>query len=477
MNYKIFAGGDFVESSSELSVVNPFDGNTFAKTWYADENILEKSIEQSLKIKDELKNLPAYQRGSALKHIANRLDENEEEFASIIAQEAAKPWKYAISEVRRAAQTFTAAAEEAKRLPREYLGLDWNSGGENKEALVKYFPAGLIAGISPFNFPLNLAAHKIAPAIAAGCPIILKPATTTPLSTLKLSQIISETSLPKGSVSVLPMNRETGNRLVTDERFKILTFTGSSDVGWNMKANSGKKKVTLELGGNAGTIVTQSADLDNAIKQSIVGGFAYQGQVCIHAQRFFVHESIFESFINDMIKCTNNLKYGDPLKPDTDITAMIDEKNAKRVESWVEEAKEMGGKVLTGGKRKGSFFEPTILTNTKPEMKVNCMEIFGPVITVESYTDFASAVSNVNDSEYGLQSSVFTNQLDEMDYAFENIETGGIIINSAPTFRVDHMPYGGIKDSGIGREGVKYAIYEMLEPRLLVKNFNQTLKR
>ena len=471
MEFKIFAGGEFIESSSELNVYSPFDGKPFAKTWLANEDILEKTIKKALSVTGQLKGISAYERSTALKHIAKRLIENEKDFAAIIAKEAAKPWKYAIGEVSRAAQTFIVAAEEAKRIPREYIGLDWTSDAKNKEALLKYFPIGLIAGISPFNFPLNLAVHKIAPAIAAGCPIILKPATSTPISTLKLAEIINEISLPKGAVSILPMDRKTGNNLVTDSRFKLLTFTGSPEVGWQMKEKAGKKKTVLELGGNAGTIIAPSADLKKAVEKSIAGGFAYQGQVCIHAQRFFVHESIFKPFADEMINKCKNLKYGDPLNPETDITVMIDEKNAMRVEEWVEEAKKEGAKVLCGGKRKGLYYEPTILTNTNPDMKVNCHEIFGPVITVEPYKDFASAVENINNSKYGLQASVFTNQLDELDYAFENIEAGGVIINNAPIFRVDHMPYGGVKDSGQGREGVKYAVHEMMEPKLLVKDF------
>ncbi len=471
MEYKIYAGGKFINGSTNLTVINPYSGNTFAKTWLAGESILKKTIEQALAVKDKLKAMPSYERSTILQHIANHLRENEKEFATIIAAEAAKPFKYAVSEVRRAAQTFLIAAEEAKRIPREYLGLDWTPEAKSKEALLKYFPIGLIAGISPFNFPLNLAVHKIAPAIAAGCPIILKPATATPISTLKLAQIIDQTSLPKGAVSILPMDRNTGSRLVTDPNFKLLSFTGSPDVGWQMKAKAGKKKVVLELGGNAGTIITPTADLDKAVEKSIVAGFAYQGQVCIHAQRFFVHVSIIDAFLNKMTSKSKKLKYGDPLSPETDITVMIDEKNAMRVESWVEQAKSSGAEVLCGGKRKGLFYEPTILTNTKPAMKVNCQEIFGPVITVEPYEDFASAVENINNSNYGLQASVFTNQLDEMDYAFEKIEAGGVIINNAPIFRVDHMPYGGVKDSGQGREGVKYAVHEMMEPKLMVKDF------
>ncbi len=471
MEYKIYAGGDFVKSDSEISVKNPYNNKVVAKTWLADNSILENSIKKALSVKDECAKIPSYKKFNILKEISAEIIKRENEFAEIIASEAAKPLKYALGEVRRAAQTFSVAAEEAKRVPREYIGLDWTADAEKKEGFLKYFPVGVIAGISPFNFPLNLAVHKIAPAIAAGCPIILKPATSTPLATLKLAQIIDKLPLPKGAISVLPMDRKTGNKLVADERFKLLTFTGSPEVGWKMKSNAGKKKVVLELGGNAGTIISESADIENAINQSVTGGFAYQGQVCIHSQRFFVKDSVFDVFVNGMVEKTKKLAYGDPLSDKTEITSMIDEQNAERVEEWVNEAKAEGAEILCGGKRNGSYYEPTILINTKPGMKVNKLEIFGPVITIEPYNDFISAVNSVNNSDFGLQTSVFTNSISEMDYAFENIESGSVIINSATIFRMDHMPYGGVKDSGTGREGVKYAIHDMMEPKLLVKNF------
>ncbi|MFW5721024.1 MAG: aldehyde dehydrogenase family protein, partial [Bacteroidota bacterium] len=341
---------------------------------------------------------------------------------------------------------------------------------EKKEGLVKYFPVGLIAGIAPFNFPLNLAAHKIAPAIASGNTIIIKPARSTPLSVLELAKIIDQTELPKGAFSVLPMDREAGNQLVTDERFNMLSFTGSPNVGWKMKANAGKKKIALELGGNAGVIVSEQADVDLAVKKCLAGGFAYSGQVCIHVQRIVVHEKVFNKFVNKFISETKNLTFGAPDNESTDISVMIDEENAKRVEEWVNEAVNNGAKILYGGKRKGSFYQPTILTNTKREMKVCALEIFGPVVTVEKFSDFSKAVEMINDSEFGLQAGVFTDSISEMNQSFNEIEAGGIIINDVPTFRVDHMPYGGIKNSGFGREGIKYAISEMMEPRLLVKN-------
>jgi glyceraldehyde-3-phosphate dehydrogenase (NADP+) len=315
---------------------------------------------------------------------------------------------------------------------------------------------------------MNLAAHKIAPAMAAGCPIVLKPATATPLSTLELARIVDETPLPKGALSVIPMNRTTGKRLVTDERFKLLTFTGSPEVGWQMKREAGKKKVVLELGGNAGVIVTANADIDFAVKRCVIGGFAYSGQVCIHTQRIFAEKSVFNRFAEKFAEAARLLKPGDPLHPETQISVMIDESNARRVESWIKEAAKQGAAILCGGKRKGAYIEPTVLTGTKASMKVNCLEIFGPVVTVEPYADFEEALQSVNDTPFGLQAGVFTNRLEDINKAFDRLDVGGVIINDVPTFRVDHMPYGGIKDSGLGREGVKYAIFDMMEPKILV---------
>jgi acyl-CoA reductase-like NAD-dependent aldehyde dehydrogenase len=413
--------------------------------------------------------LPSYKRYEILLQISNEIREQRQHLAKILCQESAKPIRYALGEIDRAAQTFLVAAEECKRLPKEYVSLDWTPAGEGKEGFVKYFPIGLIAGIAPFNFPMNLAVHKIAPAIAAGCPIILKPASATPLSTLELAKIIDKTALPKGAVSIVPMDRISGNLLVTDERFKLLTFTGSPTVGWEMKRNAGKKKVVLELGGNAGVIITPTADLDKAVSKSIVAGFSYSGQICIHAQRFFVQESVFQSFTSKFVAAAKRLKSGDPLNPETDVSNMIDEDNAKRVETWIQEAVQQGASVLSGGKRQGNFVEPTILTNTRKEMDVCNKEIFGPVVIIEKYSSFVEAVEMLNDSDFGLQAGVFTLSDAEITAAFHNIETGGVIINDVPTFRVDHMPYGGVKDSGLGREGVKYAILDMMEARILVK--------
>lgn len=468
-DYKIYLAGEFVQTEEKIKVFNPHKEEAFAYTYLASKDHLEKAIKRAKGVEKEMQNLPSYQRYEILMEIAEGLHLEKELLARILSDEAGKPMRYALGEIERSVQTFKVAAEESKRLPGEVMSLDWTAAGEGKTGVVNYFPVGLVAGIAPFNFPMNLAVHKIAPAIAAGCPIILKPSTNTPLSTLALASIIHKTSLPKGAFSVLPMSRVAGNQMVTDDRFKLLSFTGSPYVGWKMKADAGRKKVLLELGGNAGMVITESADLDLAVQKAVVGGFAYSGQVCIHAQRIYVAQSLFEEFSQKFISKVKELKVGDPIDLETEISAMIDENNAIRVENWVQEAVEDGAKILCGGKRRGTFYEPTVLSDTKPQMKVCALEVFGPVVTLEPFSDFKEVINEVNKSDYGLQAGVFTNRIDEMDYAFNNLEVGGVMINDAPIFRVDHMPYGGVKDSGLGREGVKYAIHEMLEPRILVR--------
>ncbi|PIP54807.1 MAG: aldehyde dehydrogenase [Bacteroidetes bacterium CG23_combo_of_CG06-09_8_20_14_all_32_9] len=468
--YPIYVGGEFITTEQKLAVINSYSGEEFAHTYLAGKKELEMAIVKALAVKKSMRELPAYIKYEILMEIADKLKGSCQRLALVLAMEACKPLKYALGEINRAVQTFIIAAEETKRLPCEIMSLDWTPAGKDKEGIIKYFPVGLIAGIVPFNFPMNLAAHKIAPAIASGNCIIIKSSRSTPLSTLELATIINETALPKGVFSVLPMDRKAGQQLVTDKRFAMLTFTGSPQVGWKMKSQAGKKKITLELGGNAGVIVSPTANINLAVAKCTVGSFAYSGQVCIHIQRIYVHENIFDEFISKFTEIIKKYKIGKPEEPDTDISAMIDEENAIRVEDWVNQAVSGGAKILCGGKRKGTVYEPTILTNTKREMNVCCLEIFGPVVNIEKYKNFNEAVNLINDSEYGLQSGVFTNSIDEMNFAFREIETGGVMINDVPTFRVDQMPYGGVKNSGFGREGVKFAIHEMMEPKLLVKN-------
>lgn len=467
--YQLYAAGEFITTNYKLEVNNPFDNSIVGTTYLAKTNELNDCIEKALAVKNTLKNLPSHKRFQILKQISETITNDRLRLAEILAAESAKPLKYALAEIDRSAQTFLIAAEECKRLPKEYISLDWTTNGENREGLVKYFPIGLVAGIAPFNFPLNLAVHKIAPAIASGCPIILKPASSTPLSCLELAKIIDKTDLPKGAISILPMDRETGNLLVTDERFNLLSFTGSPEVGWKMKTQSGKKKVVLELGGNAACILTQSTNLNDAISKCIMGAFAYSGQICIHAQRFIVHESIFKNFTEQLKTETLKLKYGNPLDAATDVSNMIDESNAIRVEAWIDEAIQQGAILVCGGKRTGNYVEPTILTNCNNTMKVYSEEVFGPVVCVNTYNTIEQAIELVNDSKFGLQCGVFTDSITELNTCYNEIEVGGVIHNHVPTLRYDHMPYGGVKESGLGREGIKYAIMDMMEPKILVK--------
>jgi glyceraldehyde-3-phosphate dehydrogenase (NADP+) len=464
-------GGEFRELATTYEVVSPINSQIIAKCSLAGNKELEEAIAAAQAVEDEMAQIPSYKKQEILLGIVAGLTAEREELAKILCLEAGKPLKYASGEIDRTIQTFRVAAEECKRLPAEYIQLDWTPAGEGKEGIVKHFPIGIVAGIAPFNFPMNLVAHKVAPAIAAGCPIILKPARSTPLSALSLARIAYKAGLPEGAFSVLPMDRTAGNQLVTDPRFALLTFTGSPQVGWKMKEQAGKKRVVLELGGNAGVAVSESANISLAAAKCVVGAFAYSGQVCIHTQRILVHKSVFDMFTSEFISLTKKLKVGDPLDINTDFSVMIDAQNAERVEEWINEAVADGAKVLSGGNRTGNMVEPTILTNTKPQMKVCALEVFGPVVSIEPFDEFSSAISLINNSEYGLQAGVFTNSLDEQNFAFNHLKVGGVIINDVPTFRVDHMPYGGVKNSGFGREGVRYAMLDMLEPKLLVRNY------
>jgi acyl-CoA reductase-like NAD-dependent aldehyde dehydrogenase len=468
--FEIYCGGEFIQTSRKLAISNPYDRSQVAGTFLAGDSEFENAVLAASNVQEELAESPSYLRYNILKQISDELTALRQQFAELITFESGKPIRYALGEVDRSIQTFIVAAEESRRLPKEYISIDWTAAGAGKEGFVKYFPIGIVAGISPFNFPLNLAVHKIAPAIAAGCPIILKPSSLTPLSTLMLAKLIDHTALPKGAVSILPMDRQTGNKLVTDPRINLLSFTGSPEVGWKMKREAGNKKVILELGGNAGVIISHGADLEIASAKCVIGAFSYSGQVCIHTQRIYVLKDLFDDFVRRFVEKTKKLKIGDPADAATDITVMIDEENAVRVDNWVYDAVKGGAKILSGGKREKSFVPPTILTCTNENMQVCADEVFGPVVVIEPVDTFSEAVNRINSGRFGLQAGVFTDSLTEMNLAFNKLHVGGVIINDVPTFRVDHMPYGGIKDSGFGREGVKYSILDMMEPRLLVKN-------
>lgn len=469
MTCLIYHKGEFKSSPETISVSNPYNGAVIGNVYAANKEMIENAIEFAWKLKKETAELTPEKRSVALLFIAEEIRKQRKEFAEMISMESGKPLRYSLSETDRGSDTFLIASAEALKIPEEKMDLERGPASKGKKGFVNYFPVGVIAGITPFNFPLNLVAHKVAPAIATGCPIILKPASSTPLTALKLAEIIDRADLPKGVLQVLPCSRENGNILVKDERISLLSFTGSPDVGWEMKNNCGKKKVILELGGNAGTYIDEDADLETSLAKCVTGGFAYSGQICIHAQRIYVHEKLFSVFTEKFIEKVKNLKRGNPTEESTEIAEMIDEKNAFRTERWIEEAKKAGAKILYGGKREGNFVEPTVITETNTSMKVNAEEVFGPVVILEKCADYKEGIAKINDSRFGLQAGLFTKNEAVKKYAFQYLEVGGVIINDVPTFRVDHMPYGGIKDSGLGREGIKYAMLDYLEPKLLVE--------
>lgn len=468
--YKLYIGGGWIGSATTQPVQNPYNQETVGIVHQAGEEEIEETIRSAQSAFDEMRRLPLYRRAEALQKVTDGIRKRREELARMICLEAGKPITDARNEVGRAILTFQTAAEEAKRLGGEVIPLDLLPGNEKRMAIVRRFPLGPILGISPFNFPLNLVAHKIAPAIASGNTILLKPAPKTPITALLLAEIIEACGLPAGAVNVFATGNELAERLVMDERIRMLSFTGSARVGWMLKAKAGKKKVLLELGGNAGVIVHSDADLDLAAKRCAAGGFSYAGQTCISVQRIYVQEGVVKPFLERLLSYVSKLKMGDPLKEDTNVGPMIDPAAAKRTEEWVKEAVQQGAKLVIGGKRKDQFFEPTVLTNTKPTMKVCSEEVFAPLVMVMPYRTFEEAIAEVNNSVYGLQAGVFTRDLTLTFKAFEEIEVGGLMINEVPAFRVDPMPYGGVKDSGFGREGIRYAIEAMTELKLLALN-------
>jgi glyceraldehyde-3-phosphate dehydrogenase (NADP+) len=466
--HPILVAGRWVESTDVLEVADPAHDALAGATYHATPAQYDEAVSGAVAAFEATRRLPAYERGRILRDISAGIKARREELGRLIAAEAGKPIRDALVEVDRASLTFRLGAEEAERIGGELIPLDLLPASKGRTAITRRVAIGPVAGISPFNFPLNLAAHKVAPAIAAGNPIVLKPPSKDPLSMLTVGEIIAETGLPEGAVSILPMTREQGDAMVADERFKLLTFTGSPSVGWRMKARAGKKKVVLELGGNAGVIVDESADLDWAVKRILVGAFTYAGQVCISVQRMFVHERIWDTFMDRFVAGAAALRVGDPFDPETDLGPMVDGAAAARTERWVAEAVALGGKVLLGGQAEGTFFAPTILVETPVAAQICSAEAFAPVVVAFPFGDMAEAIRGVNDSSFGLQTGVFTNDLRGAWTAFEDLEVGGVILNDIPTYRIDHMPYGGVKDSGLGREGLRYAIEDMTEIRLLV---------
>ena len=468
--YPMFLAGEWAESNDPLEIRNPFNDELIGTTFQATPDQVETAIIAAESIFPTLRSMPTYERVNFLLAFASKLKARRDEVATMIALEAGKPIRDAEVETDRGVFTIETAAEEAKRIEGEVMPLDLLASSKGRFGITRRFPIGPVSGISPFNFPLNLALHKLAPAMASGNPLVLKPPSRDPLTMLLIAQMLEEIGLPKGWVSVLPMSREVGDILVEDDRFKLLSFTGSPDVGWDMKKRAGMKRVVLELGGNAGTIIDEDSDIDFAIGRVRTGAFAYAGQVCISVQRVFVHAAVYDRFRDGLVAATQQIKMGAPLDRTTDLGPMIDAKNVGRVQSWIDEAVASGATVLTGGKAEGRFYHPTVIENAPKTSFVCSREAFAPLVTIFKVKSFKEAVDAVNDSEYGLQAGVFTNNFEKALYAFENIEAGGVIINDIPTYRIDHMPYGGVKASGLSREGLRYAIEDMTEMRLMVVN-------
>jgi acyl-CoA reductase-like NAD-dependent aldehyde dehydrogenase len=465
-----FVDGRWQQEGDLVEIRAPYDGSLIARVTQGHREHAEAAIAAAVKAFGTTHRLPAFERQRVLRQISAYMVERKEEFARTLAQEAGKPIKAARSEVDRAIFTFNVAAEESTRIYGEYLPLDWQEFTAGRWGIVRRFPLGPIAGITPFNFPINLVAHKVAPAIAAGCSMVLKPAPQTPLCSLLLAECVQQAGWPDGGLNVIPLSNEDAGLLVTDDRIKLISFTGSVPVGWDIKRRAGKKKVVLELGGNAAVIVHSDADLAYAAERCVAGGFGYAGQTCISVQRILVEHSVYGKFTDLFVEGVKMLKCGDPLDDTTDVGPLIRESDAIRTVNWIEEAVRGGARLLCGGNRNNQIVEPAVLTGTKPDMKVNCQEIFGPVVTVEPYNNFDQALRQVNNSAYGMQAGVFTRDVKLLFQAYEELEVGGVIAGDVPSFRIDHMPYGGVKDSGLGREGLRYAIEEMTEPKLLVMN-------
>jgi acyl-CoA reductase-like NAD-dependent aldehyde dehydrogenase len=465
-----FVDGKWWEEGDPIEIRAPYDGSVIGSVFQGRKEHAEAALAAAVKAFGTTRRLPAFERQRVLRRVSENISQRKQEFAHTMAQEAGKPLKAARTEVERAIFTFNVAAEESTRIYGEYLPLDWQEFTAGRWGIVRRFPLGPIAGITPFNFPLNLVAHKVAPAIAAGCPLILKPAPQTPFTAMLLAEAVQQAGWPDGGLNVLPLSNEDAQLLVSDERIKLISFTGSAAVGWQIKKNCGKKKVVLELGGNAAVIVHSDADLAYAADRCVAGGFSYAGQTCISVQRILVERSVCGKFTDLLLEGVKKLKTGDPLDDSTDLGPLIRESDAVRASEWIQEAVRGGARLLCGGQRQGSILEPAVLTGTRPEMKVNCQEIFAPVVTVEPYDDFDQALRLVNKSPYGLQAGLFTRDAKLIFNAYEELEVGGLIAGDVPAFRIDHMPYGGVKDSGLGREGLRYAIEEMTEPKLLVMN-------
>ena len=454
--------------NQDLEVLDKYSGEVATRVAMADEAAIDRAIDAAVAAAEPMARMAAYERQAVLNHCVARFQERSEELAQALCIEAGKPIKDSRGEVGRLIDTFRVAAEESVRITGEVLPLDISPRARGYQGMWKRVPIGPCSFIAPFNFPLNLAAHKVAPALAIGCPFVLKPASLTPIGAIVIGEVLAETDLPEGAFSVLPCRRDGARLFTEDDRLKLLSFTGSPGVGWDLKARAGKKPVVLELGGNAAVVVDHDADLDDAVDRIVFGAFYQSGQSCIGVQRILAHESVYDALRERLVEKTAALKMGDPRDEETFIGPMISEGEASRLHGWIESAVASGAKLLCGGKREGTLLEATLLEEVPKDEDVVCQEAFGPVAVLSRFGDFDEALRAVNDSVFGLQAGIFTRDLYKMQKAWDVLDVGGVVIGDVPSWRVDHMPYGGVKESGLGREGIRFAMEDMSEVRLLV---------
>ena len=467
-NWPYYVANKPCEPNHDLEVTDKFTGDVAARVALADTKAIEDGIAGCVAAAEPFAQMPPYERQQVLNHCVTRFTERFDELSMSLCIEAGKPIKDSRGEVSRLIDTFRIAAEESVRISGEVMNLEISARAKGYRGMWKRVPIGPCSFISPFNFPLNLAAHKVAPALAVGCPFVLKPASRTPLGALIIGEILAETDLPEGTFSILPCSRDGADLFTTDERLKLLSFTGSPGVGWALKAKAGKKKVVLELGGNAAGVVDRDTDIAEAVERIVIGAFYQSGQSCIGVQRILVHSEIYDAFRDALVERSKALIAGDPKNEDTFIGPMISEKEATRLHGWVEEAVAAGGTLLCGGNREGAMLEATLLENVSKQQSICTQEAFGPVAVLSPFDDFEAALDEVNDSTFGLQAGIFTRDIHKAHRAWDKLDVGGVVIGDIPSWRVDNMPYGGVKDSGLGREGISFAIEDMTEIRNLV---------
>ena len=473
MKKKLYINGEWISSEQYADLFSPYSEEIIAKIPQASENQVDAAIAAAYQSRKAMAKLTAYEKAEILENVAHLLTENRLKAAQLIALESAKPLKFSLAEVDRTIETYKFAAEEAKRMHGEMIPLDAAKNGANKLGYTLREPIGVVAAITPFNFPMNLVAHKVGPAIASGNTIVLKPASQTPLTAYLLAELLEQAGLPKGAFNLVTgSGRLIGNRLVASDKVSMITFTGSPEVGMEIRNKAGLKKVALELGSNAGLIIDEGVDLDNIIPKCVVGAFSNQGQVCISLQRIYVHEHLMEAFTAKLKEATEKLRLGDPLDENTDVSSLISKKELERAKAWIDEAVHEGGQIIAGGEIENNMLLPTIIASVQPHSKVSCQEVFAPIVTVNPIKHVDEGIDYINDSRYGIHAGIFTKDIDTALLASKRLEVGGVIINDIPTFRVDQMPYGGIKESGNTREGLKYTMEEMTELKLIV--WNQT---